>query len=89
MSSPLPASNSIARKALPSVVKPESSTAGRLGCPAIAASVAPSFSNSGAAATSRGGEVTVISLTATICPDLASAARSTVPKRVDFRIFSS
>ena len=52
VSSSLPSSSSITRKALPSVVKPESSTAGRLGC-RDSASVAPSFSNSGAPAPAR------------------------------------
>ncbi len=56
---------------------------------AIPASDDASFSNSGAPAASRDGEATVISFTATVRPDCASAARRTVPKRVDFRIFSS
>jgi hypothetical protein len=87
-SSVRPSSSSIARKAAPSVVRPESRTAGRAGCPRPATAAA-SFSSSGAPATSRGDEATVISFTATVRPDLESEARRTVPKRVDLRIFSS
>ncbi len=78
----------MARKAAPSEENPESRTAGRPGW-LIPASDDASASNSGAPAVSRDGEATVISFTATVRPDRASAARRTVPKRVDFRIFSS
>ena len=76
------------RKALPSVVKPKSVTAGRAGSRSPARA-APSFSSAGAFCTSSGGEVTVISLTATAWPVRLSIARRTVPPRVDRRIFSN